>query len=74
LIVNVEEVYSKTEEFIEKHQLQILAGIAVVVFIILGYYSYNRFYLGPLEVEAQGQMFVAEQYFQKDSFQHRPER
>jgi len=67
-VVDVELVYSKAEEFIHKNQIQILAGIGAIVFIILGYYSYNRFYLGPLETEAQGQMFVAEQYFQKDSF------
>lgn len=68
IIVNVEEVYSKTEEFINNNQIQILGGVAVIVFIVLGYFSYDRFYLGPLEKEAQSQMFVAEQYFQKDSF------
>lgn len=69
LIVNVEEVYSKAEDFVNKNQVQLLGGVAVIVFIILGYFSYQRFYLGPMELEAQGQMFVAEQYFQKDSFE-----
>lgn len=68
VVVNVEEVYSKAEDFIHTYQLQLLGGISLVVFIILGYYSYTKFYLGPLETEAQGQMFVAEQNFQKDSF------
>ncbi|MCF8258614.1 MAG: tetratricopeptide repeat protein [Flavobacteriales bacterium] len=68
IIVNVEEVYSNAEEFIHKNQIQLLAGIAVIVFIILGYFSYQKFYLAPLEDEAQSQMFVAEQYFQSDSF------
>lgn len=68
IIVDVEEVYSKTEEFINKHQVQLLGGVAVIVFLILGYFSYQKFYLAPLEQEAQSQMFVAEQYFQKDSF------
>jgi len=68
VIVNVEEVYSRTEEFINKNQVQLLGGVAVIVFIILGYFSYQKFYLAPLEQEAQSQMFVAEQYFQKDSF------
>ncbi len=68
IIVDVEEVYSKTEEFIHKHQVQLLGGVAVIVFLILGYFSFQKFYLAPLEEEAQSQMFVAEQYFQKDSF------
>jgi tetratricopeptide (TPR) repeat protein len=68
ILVDVEEVYSKTEEFINANQVQILGGVAVVAFIILGYFSYVRFYLGPLEEEASSQMFVAEQYFEKDSF------
>lgn len=68
ILVDVEEVYSKTEEFINANQVQILGGVAVVVFLILGYFSYVRFYLGPLEDEASSQMFVAEQYFEKDSF------
>ena len=68
IVVDVEQVYSKAEDFIHKNQLQLLVGIGAIVFVILGYYSYTKFYLGPLETDAQSQMFVAEQYFEKDSF------
>jgi tetratricopeptide (TPR) repeat protein len=32
-----------------------------------GYFAWTKLYLAPLEEEAQGQMFMAERYFEKDS-------
>lgn len=69
VIVDVEEVYSKTEDFINTNQNAIIGAIGVIVAVIIGFYAYNKVYLGPLEEEAHGQMFMAEQYFQKDSFE-----
>ena len=69
VIVDVEEVYSKTEDFINQNQNAILGVIGVIVAIVVAFYAYNRVYLEPLEEEAHGQMFMAEQYFQKDSFE-----
>lgn len=69
VIVDVEEVYSKTEEFIQQNQNVIMGVVGAVVAVIVGFYAYNRVYLEPLDEEAHGQMFMAEQYFQKDSFQ-----
>lgn len=68
LIVDVEEVYSKTEDFINQNQNLILGVVGAIVAVVVGFYAYNRVYLEPLEEEASGQMFMAEQYFQKDSF------
>ena len=68
VIVDVEEVYSKTEDFINDNQNSILGFVGIVVAIVVAFYAYNRVYLGPLDQEAHGQMFVAEQYFNKDSF------
>ncbi len=66
-IVAVEEAFSKTEQFIEKHQNIILIVIGILVVIVLGYFGFRRFYLAPKEKEAQGQMFMAEKYFEQDS-------
>jgi tetratricopeptide (TPR) repeat protein len=66
-IVAVEEAFSKTEQFIEKYQKIILIAIGVIVIIILGFFGFKRFYLGPKEKEAQSQMFMAEKYFEQDS-------
>lgn len=68
VIVDVEEVYSKTEDFINTNQNLIMGVIGGVIAVIVAFYAYNRVYLEPLEEEAHGQMFMAEQYFEKDSF------
>ncbi len=65
---NVESVLSKTELFFEENQkiiIRVVVAILAIVIIIIGF---KRFYLLPLEKEAQAQMFVAEQYFETDSF------
>ncbi len=65
---NVEQALTKTEQFIEdksKLLTYIVLGVIIVVSAFLGF---QRFYLAPLETEAQASMFVAEQYFEKDSF------
>jgi len=66
-IVAVEEAFSKTEQFIEKYQKIILLVVGVIVIIVLGFFGFKRFYLGPKEKEAQTQMFMAEKYFEQDS-------
>jgi tetratricopeptide (TPR) repeat protein len=67
-IQGVEGALSKTEQFIEDNQkiltIVTLSAVAIVV-IFLGY---KRFIVQPAENEAQSQMFVAEQYFERDSF------
>ena len=67
-IENVEYALSKTEQFIEDNQKVILIILAVVFVIVAAFLGYNKFYLQPIEKEAQSQMFVAEKYFQADSF------
>ncbi len=63
----VEEALSKSERFIEKNQkiLTIIIGAAVV--IVLGIFAFQKLYIAPREKAAQGQMFMAQQYFEQDS-------
>jgi tetratricopeptide (TPR) repeat protein len=68
VIVDVEQVYSKTEDFINENQNVIIGVVGAIIAVVVAFYAYNRVYLEPLEEEAHGQMFMAEQYFQKDSF------
>jgi len=63
----VEEALGKTEQFIEKHQKIITIVVAVIIVIVLGYFGFKKFYIEPLETEAQSQMFMAEKYFERDS-------
>jgi len=66
-IVDVAQVYSKTETYIEENQKSLTIIIGVIVLIIGGYFGYKKLYVDPLEKEAQSQMFVAERYFENDS-------
>ncbi len=66
-IVAVEEAFGKTEQFIEKYQNIILIVIGVIIVIVLGFFGFKRYYLTPKEKDAQGQMFMAEKYFEQDS-------
>lgn len=68
VIVDVEQVYSKTEDFINDNQNIILGVVGVLLAVVVAVFAYNRVYLEPLEEEAHGQMFMAELYFEKDSF------
>ncbi len=63
----VEEALSKTESFIENNQKIILIIVGVLIVIVLGFFGFRKYYLEPKEKEAQGQMFMAEMYFEQDS-------
>lgn len=66
-IVAVEEAFGKTEQFIEKNQKIILIVVGLIVVVVLGFFGFKRFYIAPRETEAQGQMFMAQKYFEQDS-------
>ena len=66
-LVDVQETIGKAERYIEenKKSLSIIGG--AIVLLVGGYFAWTKLYLAPLEEEAQGQMFMAERYFEKDS-------
>ncbi len=64
----VEGALTKTEQFIEDNQKWIVRVVTAVLAIVAIFIGVKRFYINPLEEEAHGQMFVAEQYFEIDSF------
>jgi tetratricopeptide (TPR) repeat protein len=68
---NLEELESaltRTEQFIEDNQKIITYVIGAIVLVVAGYLGFNKFYLQPKEKEALSQMFMAVDYFEKDSF------
>ena len=67
-LANIEEGLSKTEQFIEDNSRVLFITIGLIVFIFIGYYGYKNLYEKPLNKKAQKQLFIAEQYFEKDSF------
>ncbi len=64
----IEETLSRTEQYIEDNQRSLVIIIGSIVAIIAIYLSFINFYLKPLEKEAHGDMYMAEMYFEKDSF------
>lgn len=67
LIVDVQEVYSNTETFIDENKNAIIGVVVAIAVIIGGYFAYSNFVLGPKQEEAQKEMFMAEKYFGMDS-------
>ena len=64
----IESALTRTEQFIEDNSKilsYIILGIIAAVLIFMGT---KRFYLKPLQEEASGQMFMAEKFFERDSF------
>lgn len=64
----VENALSKTEQFIEDNKKILSIVVGAIIVIVGGFLAYRSLYLKPKQEEAQTQMFVAEQYFEKDSF------
>ena len=67
-LASIEAGLTKTEQFIEDNSksLSLLIGIIIAVFI--GFFCYSNFYLKPLNESAQNELFIAEQYFEKNQF------
>ena len=64
----IEETLSKTEQYIENNQQNLIRIAGAIVAVIALSIGYQKFYIAPMEKEAQVDMFMAELYFQKDSF------
>jgi len=60
---NVGEILSKSEQFIDKYQKQIIFGISAVVLIVVAVLAVKHLYLAPKEKEAEAAIFVGERYF-----------
>lgn len=65
---NVEIALSKSEQFIEKYQKQLLIGVAVVVAIVLAVLAFRNYYLKPRIEQSENAIYKAQNYFAVDSF------
>jgi tetratricopeptide (TPR) repeat protein len=65
---SVENALSRTEHYIEENQKSLTIIVAAIIIIVGGYLGYKRFVESPKENEAKSQMWMAEQYFARDSF------
>ena len=64
----VEQALSKTEQYIEDNQkllTRIVGGIVGIIALIIGI---NNLYLKPMSEDAKSDMYMAQIYFEQDSF------
>ncbi|MBT7895646.1 MAG: tetratricopeptide repeat protein [Flavobacteriales bacterium] len=64
----VESALTRTEQYVEDNQGKLMKIIGGIILVIAIYVGYGKFILDPLEEDAQSEMFYAEIYFAKDSF------
>jgi tetratricopeptide (TPR) repeat protein len=64
----IEETLTRPEQFIEENQKSLMTIVGAIVGIVALFSVYQNFYIAPMEEEAQAEMYMAELYFQKDSF------
>ena len=65
----IEETLSRTEQYIEDNQNKLIKIVGGIIAVISLYIGYQNFYIAPMEEQAQAEMYMAEIYFEKDSFQ-----
>ena len=67
-IEGVENLLTTTEKYIEENQKSLTIIVVAIVVVVLGYIGYRNMYVAPMEEEARSQIFMAERYFEQDSF------
>ncbi|MBN2807470.1 MAG: tetratricopeptide repeat protein [Prolixibacteraceae bacterium] len=65
---DVEQALTRTEQFLENHLNLVLYVIGGLIVVILGFLGVQKYLIGPKNVEAQEQIFAAQNYFSIDSF------
>lgn len=65
---DIESALTRTEQFIEDNQKLIIYVIGAIVMVVVVYLGMSKFIIQPRQNDAQSQMFMAESYFEKDSF------
>ncbi|MEZ4722504.1 MAG: tetratricopeptide repeat protein [Flavobacteriales bacterium] len=68
IIVDVEQVYSKSEEWVLENQKSLSIIVGAIVLLLGSYFAWKNFYILPQEKEASDYIWQAQQAFAKDSF------
>lgn len=67
-LVDIVQVKAKAEDFFERNQVAVLAGLGAIVLIIGGLFVYQNVYKKPRNEKAMAQMYQAQFQFERDSF------
>ena len=66
--LEVEQILSRSEQFIEKNKKNLIYGIAIVAALVGIALVYHHKYVLPMNERAERAIFKGEQYFEQDSF------
>lgn len=66
-IVDVQQVYSKTERYVDENRNAIIIVAALLVALFVGYFAFTRLYLIPKNEEGMNLLWKAEYWFEIDS-------
>jgi TolA-binding protein len=66
-LIDVQEAYSRTEQFMDKNRKPLLIGISSVAGVFLLILAYQGFVVRPAEAAAEAAIWRAEAYFEMDS-------
>lgn len=66
-IVDVQEVYTKTEVFVDRNRKALTIGLVVVAIAVIGFFAYTKLLVAPQAQEAQSNIWQAQMYFEQDS-------
>ncbi len=66
--LEVGEIVSQSEQFIEKHKKNIIYGVIAIAVIVGAFLGIRHGYMIPREKNAAAAIFKGEQYFARDSF------
>jgi tetratricopeptide (TPR) repeat protein len=66
-IVDIQQSFSRTEEYVQSNKKSISIILGGILVAVAGYFGYQKYYVEPLEAEAQQEIFWAERYFEQDS-------
>lgn len=66
-IVDVQEVYTKTEVFVDKNRRALTIGLGVVALAVIGFFAYQKLLVEPKVAEAQENIWMAQMYLEQDS-------
>ncbi len=66
---NVGEIFSRSEQFIEKYQKQIIIVVGAIILLVVAVLGIRHAYLIPKEREAESVMFKGEDLFAQSQFQ-----
>ena len=65
---HIEDALTRGEQFVENNQKMLINAVIVILVIIGAFLGYHKFIKAPKIEEASSQIFGAQNYFEKDSF------